>query len=147
MHTQSVSKILNRLVVIGHELLQPLIPSNPAPDFLSIDPHGDSQETDKQEHATQRTKHNQHTILIQPAVDKIRKSKGQEITSIDRDENLLTETRIAVNHISENAGRCKSHSHICETEAEHGPRPVGLIVDRGAETEEADTTQDGGEDD
>lgn len=144
---RSLEEIRIDLLVIGHELLQPCIPSNPAPNLLSIDPHGNSQCTAKQEHATQSTEHNQDTILFQPSIDKIRKSKGQEITSIDRDENLLTETRVAVNHVTENAGRRKRHGHVCETEAEDGAGPVGLVVNRGAEAEEADTPQDGGEDD
>lgn len=53
--------------------------------------------------------------------------------------------RVAVNHVSENAGRRKGHGHVCEAEAEDGTGPVSLIVDCGAETEEADSAQDGGE--
>ena len=50
-------------VVIVHEVLQPLILSNPRPDTLAIDPERDSQSDNKEEECTENVENYQWTSL------------------------------------------------------------------------------------
>lgn len=131
---------------IGHDALQPLIPTNPASDLLAKDPHRNGQEADEEEQAAEDAEDGQHSILVQPVVDKVGETKGEEIAGIDGDEDLLAEFGVAIDDVAKDTSGGKGHGHVGEAKGQDGTGPMGLIVDGGAEAEEADGAQEDDDD-
>jgi hypothetical protein len=60
------------LSIISHEVLDPLVPSNPRADSLAIDPEGYSKQADSKKARAKNIEHLESSILCKPRVDEVR---------------------------------------------------------------------------
>lgn len=81
---------------VSHEFIQPLIPSDPAPDLLAKYPKRDSQRTNCEEACPEHVEYGQWSVFGKPVIDKVGQTKSQQVSSIDGHKGFFCQSRVTV---------------------------------------------------
>ena len=73
-------------------------------------------------------------------------TESEQIASVDCHEGLLSQTRVAVKHVSKNASRSESERHVGEAIGQHRADPVCLVVHCSSKAIEANSAKENNND-